>query len=144
VAAAGEYVPAARFFEKAGMWFTKRPKKPLNGQGGGAGDIVDLQKKCLEAGLPVSGTINELMERMARQRIKTKKMVSKDVQRECDLLGINSTYLTKVEMVRDLKDAATMNKFKNLSMKDVMFECTYRGLDSNGTREQLMARLSTA
>jgi len=142
VVAATKFKTAYSAFEQQGMLAHRpRPKRSIDVQ-----DLDDdeLRAHCAAVDMPVSGTRAQLLKHLV-DVTPVHEMSLKKLRETCVKSGV-STLTDKHTMIETLQEHRKIMvdlAFKTLTLEDLRFECLYRNLPTQGTREQLMDRLLT-
>ncbi|CAK0839341.1 unnamed protein product [Prorocentrum cordatum] len=131
------YEPMWRGLERSGIWFQEAPAPPK--------DIhlehetnTELKTRCMNLNLPVSGNRAQLEDRLKFNIYECKKMTVKQLKQVCMTMGCRSgAKQFMIEQLEELHDT----QFDNLTLDELRVECTFRGLDADGTHPQLRARV---
>jgi len=135
--------PHYRALEREGRWLAADSGRALAPWV--QDDDKDARHRCFTRDYPVSGSRAKLNSRIKVMFSSFNRMSLMELSELCGNLGIPAK-ATKAEMIKDLNEIVMSfdmrtKLFEDLSLDDLRLECSYRGVISTGTREQLLAKL---
>jgi len=132
------FEPLWKSLEWEGKWFDSVSEDRDTYQGAHMDKGTDdLRYMCYSMCLPVSGSRDELVERLNKK--PWPKMTLRELQFECKMFSLAVEGLEKKDIIGLLQDS--VSPFDRLSHEDLMTECAYRKLDTTGNTIQLLTRV---
>eukprot|EP00441_Pelagodinium_beii_P025597 CAMPEP_0197665944 /NCGR_PEP_ID=MMETSP1338-20131121/60949_1 /TAXON_ID=43686 ORGANISM="Pelagodinium beii, Strain RCC1491" /NCGR_SAMPLE_ID=MMETSP1338 /ASSEMBLY_ACC=CAM_ASM_000754 /LENGTH=303 /DNA_ID=CAMNT_0043244883 /DNA_START=39 /DNA_END=950 /DNA_ORIENTATION=- len=131
-----------RSLEKKNQWHQPRESRLQHHDSLRYCSDATLRKLLQAEEKPVSGNREALLARL-RQQDMLSCWTKPELMDAAGALGLQQPYaMTRHELVQAVSAAWEANKFAELSLEDLHFECVWRDLPVHGSKEELVARLS--